>query len=361
MRLFQSGYFYPTYLPYFRQLSRRDATFDAAMRTLLADRTDASHILAPILAGDETAFYTRSSDRHLQELWARAHGMARPASDEDILLAQIEEHRTEVFYDMAPMVRSQDFLKRLPGSVRKTITWFASPDECSTLHQYDLVVGNFPGLAKQHAERGSRTAFFSPAHDPVLDDYAANTDRPVDVLFVGSYSQHHRQRNELLLRLLDLASECTLGIHLHASRRVKLAESPLGRLLPLAKERRPEALRRIAQGPLFGRSLYAAMSRARICVNGSIGIAGKERGNMRCFEAMGARNLLLTGEGIYPHGMVAGQTLVPYVSTDDAIAQVRQLLRAPEQLERIATEGHKMIANRYSKARQWQDFQALVA
>lgn len=361
MQLFQSGYFYPTYLPYFRQLSRGDTSFSSMMGTLLADRTDASHILAPVLTGDPSAFYTRTADRHLQQLWAREHGMSSRASDEDILIAQIEEHRTEVYYDMAPMLRSQGFLKRLPGSVRRTITWFAAPDPCPNLDQYDLVVGNFPGLAKQHEERGCRTAFFSPAHDPELDTYAANTDRPVDVLFVGSYSQHHRKRNELLLSLVDMASECKVAIHLHASRRVKLAESPVGRLLPLAKERRPESLRRIANGPLFGRSLYEAMSRAKICVNGSVGMAGKERGNMRCFEAMGAANLLLTDEGIYPEGMAAGETLVTYDSTEDAIAQIRRLLADPTVMERIAGAGHRMISTRYSKSRQWDDFRNLVA
>jgi hypothetical protein len=361
MRLFQSGYFYPAYLPHFRELSRRDTTFAQAMQTLLADRTDASHILQPILAGDDSAFYTRSSDRYLQTMWAREHGMSRRASDDEILLAQIEEHRTEVFYDMGPMLRGPDFLKRLPGSVKKTITWFAAPDPCPNLDQYDLVVGNFPSLAKQHEERGCRTAQFSPAHDPALDAYAANQDRPVDVLFVGSYSQHHGRRNALLFGLVGLAGEFNIAIHLHASRRVRLAESLLGRMSPLAKEGRPEALRTIAKGPLFGRNLYAAMSRAKICVNGSVGIAGNERGNMRCFESMGARNLLLSDEGVYPEGMVSGRTLATYSSGDDAIAKLRELLAAPEQLERIAGASYEMISSKYSKKQQWEDFQSLVA
>jgi hypothetical protein len=361
MRLFQSGYFYPAYLPRFRQLSQKDSTFVAAIRTLLDDRTDAAHILLPVLAGDASAFYTASGDRYLQRMWAREQGMPRRSSDDDILLAQIEAHRTEVFYDMGPMLRGPGFLKRLPATVKRTIAWWAAPNASPSLAQYDLVVGNFAGLRKQHEKRGCRTAFLSPAYDPVMDAYAANEDRPVDVIFVGSYSQHHHRRNELLAGLAELAGQRNVAIHLHLSRRVRLAESLPGRLLPLAKERRPEALAKLARGPLFGRNFYAAMSRAKIAVNGAGEITGEERGNMRCFEAMGCGNLLLSDAGIYPPGMVPDESLVTYSSSADAIRRIEALLEDLPRLQRIAAAGHKAVSTEYSKARQWTQFQALAA
>lgn len=287
--------------------------------------------------------------------------MPSRVTDDEILLAQIEAHRTEVFYDMGPMLHGQDFLKRLPGSVKRTITWWIAPNPSPFLNQYDLVVGNFPAILEGHQQRGCRTAYFSPAHDPALNEYAANLDRPVDVIFVGSYSQHHRRRNELLSGLAEISSEYEISMHLHISRRIKLAESPLGRMLPLARDRRPGVLRKIAKGPLFGRDLYEAMSRAKIALNGSGEIAGNERGNMRCFEAMGCRNLLLADEGIYPGGMDAERTLLTYSSTSDAIAKIRSILRDPARLERIAAAGFETVSSRYSKEQQWRDFQEIAA
>lgn len=294
-------------------------------------------------------------------MWADEHGMKAAASEDDILLAQIEDHRTEVFYDMSPSLHAADFLRRLPGCVRRTLTWWAAPNPGPSLSQYDLVICNFPNLSRQHEARGCKTAYFSPAHDPVMNEYAANPDRPIDVLFVGTYSRHHVQRNRLLLEIAKLGNDWRLSMHLQNSRLTRLAESTLGRLLPLGKYRRPAEIRAIAGGPLFGRDFYATMSQAKIAINGSGEIAGMQRGNMRCFEAMGCRNLLLTDDGIYPDGMQDDRTLVTYSSVEDAQVKITALLRDPQRLHRIARDGFAMITKDYSKERQWAHFQELAS
>jgi hypothetical protein len=42
---------------------------------------------------------------------------------------------------------------------------------------------------------------------------------------------------------------------------------------------------------------------SKIVRSGAIDMAGADRGNMRCFEAMGCGALLLSDEGNYPEGM----------------------------------------------------------
>jgi spore maturation protein CgeB len=96
-------------------------------------------------------------------------------------------------------------------------------------------------------------------------------------------------------------------------------------------------------------------------LNGSIDMPSADRGNMRCFEALGSGSLLLTDEGNYPEGMSDGRTMVTYDSAEHAVSQVKMLLDNPEQLSSIARAGHNMISTRYSKEVQWKRFKALVA
>jgi spore maturation protein CgeB len=90
-------------------------------------------------------------------------------------------------------------------------------------------------------------------------------------------------------------------------------------------------------------------------------MAGVDRGNMRCFEALGSGSLLLSDEGNYPEGMKDGQTIATYSSPEQAVEQVKRLLEDSEKRLSLARAGHQMISVRYSKQVQWKRFEALVA
>ena len=190
--------------------------------------------------------------------------------------------------------------------------------------------------------------------------YADAPERPVDVVFVGGYSRHHRRRAELLEAVAALQNEHLVRFHLDNSRLTRWAESIPGRLLPLARHRRPDVIRAVTQPPVFGLDLYRALANAKIVLNGAIDMAGQDRGNMRCFEAMGCGCLLLSDEGNYPAGMIAGVNLVTYSTPVAAVGMIRQLLRNDEPRSRIAKAGTQMVARDYSKARQWDRFVSLT-
>jgi hypothetical protein len=63
------------------------------------------------------------------------------------------------------------------------------------------------------------------------------------------------------------------------------------------------AIRAVTRDPIFGRDYYEVLSSAKIVLNGSIDMPSADRGNMRCFEALGSGSLLLTDEGNYPEGI----------------------------------------------------------
>jgi hypothetical protein len=359
MRLFQNSGVPSSYLSS-RQTSGEAATFKDQIAHFLEDRYGALHFLAPVLNGEETAFFSNGDDELVQRTWAREMGMPAKAGLADILLAQVESHRTEVFYNLDPMRYGTAFVRSLPGCVRKTIAWRAAPSPRADFSGYDLVVCNFPSILRSYEQRGWKAGYLAPAYDPSMDEYAANDDRPIDVVFVGGYSRHHRKRAAVLETVAGLRNRYRIEFCLACSRSTRLAESAMRYLAPIGKYRRPKHIRAVSSAPVYGRDLYSRLSRAKIVLNGASDMSGEDRGNMRCFESMGCRGLLLSDEGVYPAGMVDGQTLVTYQSPADLAVKLRELLEA-DKTKGIAQAGHEMVARQYSKHAQWLAFEALVS
>jgi hypothetical protein len=92
----------------------------------------------------------------------------------------------------------------------------------------------------------------------------------------------------------------------------------------------------IAKDGKFGRDYYQLLSSAKVVLNGAIDVSGEDRGNMRCFEAMGAGSLLLSDQGNYPDGMIDGRTIMTYRSPEHAVHQVRTMIEATNERMSIA-------------------------
>ncbi len=193
MRLFQNARYYPSLRPRIRALTRDRETFAGKIDAFLNFREGGAHILLPVDQRVEWAFFTNGDDVEVQRVWAREHGLKPRASASEILRAQIEEHRADVFYNLDATGWDDDFTKGLPGCVKKTIAWHAAPLQNASFSGYDLVVCNFPSIRAALAARGCRTDHFFPAYDPDFAPFASRQNRPVDVLFVGGYSRHHRR------------------------------------------------------------------------------------------------------------------------------------------------------------------------
>jgi hypothetical protein len=148
---------------------------------------------------------------------------------------------------------------------------------------------------------------------------------------------------------------------LDASRLTKLAESAIGKWLPLQKHRRPGVIAKIAKPPVFGRQLYELIGSSKIVLNGAIDMAGTDRGNMRCFEAMGCGALLVSDAGGYPDGMQSGITMETYDSPERATEIISKCLHDWPESAKIAARGRNCVSDAYGKASQWTHFVDLVA
>jgi hypothetical protein len=360
MRLFQNGGVYQSYLVRLNQLARKASSFADRRQIFLADRFGALHFLKPVLDGDRDAFFTNGDDEILQRQWARENGMKGRPPLEDILLAQIEHHRAEVFYNLDPMRYPGSFVRKLPGSIKRTICWRAAPSGNANLAAYHAVVSNFPSILESWRKRGCRAELFFPAIDPKMAEFG-HGERPIDVLFVGGYSRHHSVRAKILESVAQLADNCKIVYHLDTSRLTRLAESFIGRVLPLQKHSRPAAITRIAKPPVFGRELYELIGRSKIVLNGAVDMAGADRGNMRCFEAIGCGALLLSDMGNYPEGMRNGETMLTYDGVTSCVEQIKRCLGDWGRIQGIADVARLRVGELYSKKRQWHSFQAILA
>jgi hypothetical protein len=360
MRIFQNSGLYPAYR---RQFDKRHGTsqaFSERLSLYLKERYNALHYLLPVLQGDDSAFVTNGDDEVLQRAWAAENGLSVKSSMADILLAQIEEHHAEVFYNLDPMRYGSDFVKRLPSSVRYSLAWRAAPSPGADFSAYSRVLNNFPSILQSYRQAGWAVEYFAPAHDPVMDTYATRGNRPIDILFVGGYTRHHQKRSQILEAVAKLSGQYKVCYHLERSRMTRLAESPFGILPPLSKHRRPKTIRNVSAKPVFGLDLYDAISSAKIVLNGAIDMAGIDRGNMRCFEAMGCGALLVSDVGRYPEGMIENETMASYVSMEDLIPKLRKLIAARQNLSELALNGYQMLREQYSKQQQWNRFQEIV-
>lgn len=356
MRLFQNNGLSRGFVSQSRRAPRA-TTFAAEIARFLHTRVSAPHLLEPVLAGDPVAFFTNGDDRALQFLWAKENGFKGDNST-SILLAQIEHHRTEIFYNLDPMRYGSDFVRKLPGCVQKAICWRAAPSGNADLSGYDLVVGNFPSILDDWRRKGCRVGYFAPGHDPELDRYADRRNEIVDLVFVGGFSRHHGRRSAALLAAA-LTPEIDARFHLEDGRLTQLANR-LPFMLGLRRHCHPPEIRAIRSGPVYGRDLYRALASARIVLNGAVDMAGPDRGNMRCFEAAGAGALLLTDTGNYPPGFIDEKTMLTYSSPEEIPAIIKGALGDPGRSRLIADAGRQMVRDLYNKRKQWLSFQELV-
>lgn len=355
--IFQNFDVYPQYL---KRLHARiqPADHHTVWQDLVHDRFIVLHMLQPVLDGKGGSFAV-GSDEPSQRSWAIERGLGRDASLDAILLAQIEESEAEVFYNLDPLRFGSDFVRKLPGNVKASVAWRAAPSPGADFGAYDRIVCNFESILQSYKDRGWNAAWFYPAFDPVMAEYR-QADRPIDVVFVGTYSQHHRGRAKIVERLASLQDRYSVQIHLQQSRLARIAGTPLGLVPPLHRHRLPASVARVAQPPVFGRDLYETFGNAKIVINGAIDMAGPDRGNMRCWEALGCEALMLSDTGNYPPHMEDGVTMCTYEDTDDMVSKVTRLLEDERRRKSIAEAGSAMLAQKYSKAQQWKDFCELL-
>lgn len=362
MRVFQISTVYPqaakALLRQFNGFS--GLTFTEIMRRTIRDGFDGSHILAPAFSDDPSFCIVWGNLPASQGQWAKERGWTG-RDPMAIVCAQIEEHRSEVVYSLDPLLFPSNFVRRLPGTVKRAVAWRAAAPGDHDFSAYHGILSNFPTLNQVWEQRGMKSFFFSPSIDPTADEIPDPVVRDIDICFIGSVLSCHRQRIAHLQQILDLQDRFNIRVHLNRTMVSRLASLPLVSHLPGNRWHLPRTLTRSALPPLFGKDMFALMKRSKLVLNISANLGRPYRGNMRCFEAMSCGCAMVADAGVYPDGMVPGVNMEVFEESEDLRPRVLGLLNNPSRCRAMGKGARDLMTSRYSKMRQWEDFQQLIA
>ncbi len=330
----------------------------------LTDGFYSTHILKPILDFDwDNIGYTVWDYERLQKKWAAENGLVYKELKE-ILWAQIAAFKPDVIYNLQPFAFTTEEIKNIPNQPKK-ICWFAAPinDEMD-FSAYSIRLTNLPADLEPSPQDQHKNVYFNPAVTTQMEEVATNKKRPIDVLFYGQYmGEYFKTRNTLMDQLMQYKVDADYNVKIHLLCKVKTKpyiDLPLiGRIRKLVFP--PRIIHDHRDPPLFGASLYETIAKSKIVVNAAVDFSGQYKVNMRNFEATGCGALLLSDEGIYPEGFVEGETFATYTNYENLIQKIDYYLKAETEREQLATNGHAMIKQLYSKEKQWEQFQDICA
>ena len=278
---------------------------------------------------------------------ARRLGLSPRLSEqaERILLAQIEEFKPDLVLNQDVFYVTTDLVRRIRDmGVRVVIGQVGiEPTKGEDWGAYDLMLSQLPRVVRAFRAADVRAEVSHLAFDTaVLDALPAPPPPDVDVSFVGSVSEDHRERIALL-EFIAKRHDLKLWGNISSS-------------LPATS-----LLRQCFQGEVWGSEMYQVLRRSRINLNSHIDIAGDEAGNMRLFEATGVGAFLLTDFKQNLHTLFEpDRDVVAWRSPEDCSAAIGRYLRDDKSRAAIAANGQKRTLADHTFRGRVQDILQLV-
>lgn len=277
---------------------------------------------------------------------ARTVGLSPRLSEQlqQVLVAQIEEFKPDFILNQDVFYVTTQLIERFRGMGVSTIVGQVGiePSRGENWRVYDLMLSQLPRVVRAFRAAGVASEVSHLAFEPViLDRLAPVASQDVDVSFVGSVSEDHRERIALLefiANRFDLKLWGNIPSSLPKS-------SPLWRCF---------------QGEVWGTEMYQVLRRSRITLNSHIDIAGQEAGNMRLFEATGVGTFLLTD---YKRNLntlfETPQDVEVWRTPEDCAASIERYLGDDGARRAIAATGQQTTLSRHNfslRVREMLDF-----
>jgi hypothetical protein len=246
------------------------------------------------------------------------------AASEQILLAQIEAFRPDVVLNQDVFYVDVDLMRRIKQMGKAILIGQVGiePSRGVDWTIYDLLLSQLPRIVQSFRTAGVRAEVTHLAFEPrLLDDLPPAPPQDVDISFVGSVSEDHRQRIALLEAV--------------AARHDLKLWGNIPRSLPSSSP-----LHRCFQSEVWGADMYQTLRRSKITLNSHIDIAGREAGNMRLFEATGVGAFLLTDFKDNLHTLFEpDRDVAVWRSIDDCLATIDRHLADAAGRAAIARAG----------------------
>lgn len=294
-----------------------------------------------------------------QHAWAREHGVAhRPrarwrlrlrrgavpwlqrstGTAWDIVLAQVAAYRPDVLYVGILDSMPTRVVAELRPFTRLVCAQIAAAIPAGEYGAYDLVFSSIPAMVERFRRMNIAAEWIPLAFEPSVVTQVPPRARDVPVSFIGSISDVHVGRLDLLEAVARVAPLKTW-----TSDTALLSRHPL--------------IRPSLQGSAFGRDMYAVLARSRITLNSHAEWSGQDANNLRLYEATGMGALLVTDHRANLNQLFdVGSEIVSYRTPAEAAELVGYYLAHPDEADRISAAGQARTLRDHT----WTDRMARV-
>jgi hypothetical protein len=169
--------------------------------------------------------------------------------------------------------------------------------------------------------------------DPRWADATRASERPIDAIFVGSFSRLQPQTAPLLRTVADRVP----GLRIYG---------------PVAADVLAEyGLTDNYVGPAWGREMFGLLAKSKLVINRHGAVAGEYAVNMRMFETTGTGAALVTEKKSNLTTLFEpGVEVLAYDSHEEAAELAADLLADPERLDQVASAGQARTLGEHTYA-----------
>jgi len=260
-----------------------------------------------------------------------------------IVVEQVKRFRPDVLLCANLYMFDDRFLSLVSGHYGKAVGQHAAVMPGNSLQRYDLIISSLPNQVEAFAAQGIRSELVGLAFDERLLPHLEERGRRHDLAFVGQVSAAHAGRARFLA---DVARELPVSFWGDAQWPADIDTA---------------ALRIETAPPLWGLPMYQTLKDCRMVLNYHLDAAGEYANNLRLFEATGVGSLLVTDNkrNIRDY-FEPGEEIVVFDDAADCVGKVRDLLRDPDRIERMAQAAQRRVLAQHTYHNRVQDLLALI-
>lgn len=242
---------------------------------------------------------------------------------EKILQAQVRLSNPDITYVQNVLPITPALLGRLKRSTQKLfVAQISYPiNDTIDLTQYDLLITPNVPFITQFKKQGLPVEFLALGFEKSILNQLKQGSKQYNTVFIGGFSAHHRQGNELLG---TVAKTTPIDCWGYGTENLEQNSPILDRY----------------HGPAWGLEMFNILRQAKIAVNRHVDVAGRFAGNMRLYEATGVGTLLITDmKENLPELFEIGREVETYQSPEELVDKINYYLTHDMERQKIAAAG----------------------
>lgn len=287
--------------------------------------------------------------------WANEHGITLQyphAWMYEIAWHQVNYYRPDILFITEPLTLDSKFIRMLQHRPKIVLGWRASIIPPGTdWSEFDIILSNLTAIRQVALRLGAKSsAHFWPGFEKRIFEAVRDEPKKFDLVFAGQWTDKHRDRNKILLDILDAESQDQLGFE-------------CGLYVSGNPDTMDPRVRARSRGMRYGvdycralRSGAAALDARGTDLDIPDPTTGKpldlfrgETGTNRMLEVTGVGRLLLAEhyENLNKY-FKFGSEIETFRSVDELVEKVRYFKQHPDLCEQIATRGHLRCMQEHS-------------